>query len=674
MASGALAAQAADYRVHHRVDETGRLYLRWEPRSWAAFARAVDAGVTLELLGVGGGPGRPRLTPLERTTLRPLTVDEWLPRLGGEWDSIAIAAVHAYALPEALQEETFLTEAREAGPDSTNDFRWQVSNYALGYDWEATVRSGMGWAGPREQKFSRLALKLYSPAGGDTTYAQFDLADYREPEIPPLEANFRDRNVELKWRTADHRAAYFAWHLEKSVDGGPFTDLFGDLPLTNDYDEDPRADEELKYLYHTDVLDDNDQTITYRLRGQNHLGTRSVTYSEISGRGRRDITLSPLLTRTIQTDSNYAVIQWEFDPAEEYLLREFRIIHRDSQRADYQVALDGIAPDVREVSIPMRFRSNFYRVQAVSQLGTEYSSFESLVMAFDDEPPAVPRDFTGYIDSLGAAHFHWTTSDEPDLAGYYLFKGYFTGTELAMVTPDPVPGPSHVDSVDMATGNEAVYYQLRSVDTRGNGSAFTPVLRLKKPDVFPPGAPQIRRARAGGGRVFLSWVPSPAADVASYRLERSRDEGPFIAVLTFDTLTYRSSFTDTTVVAGSVYRYRLFATDDDGLESEPSQLVALKVSTNNLRGRIEDLTVAAPATLRWTFTASPREFYLYRAVGDEPPALLKVLPGDLREWTDPGLRPGERYAYFMQAVFDGGEVSPFSPRVEYTAPPAGGPR
>jgi len=171
---------------------------------------------------------------------------------------------------------------------------------------------------------------------------------------------------------------------------------------------------------------------------------------------------------------------------------------------EYETVLAGISPSAREASVPMKFRSNYYRVQALS----------ILVMSYDKDPPAVPRDFTGYIDTLGLVHLSWTTSNEVDLDGYYLFKGFEEELEKAMITAIPLKGPTHIDTVSMVNPTEIIYYQLRSVDTRGNSSNFTPVLALKKPDVYPPTQPQFDKA------ISLAWVRSPSSDVMSYSLFR----------------------------------------------------------------------------------------------------------------------------------------------------------
>ncbi|MEM9928341.1 MAG: fibronectin type III domain-containing protein, partial [Bacteroidota bacterium] len=497
----------------------------------------------------------------------------------------------------------------------------------------------------------------------------FSLDSYTPPNLPELTADWKDRQVELKWQTLEFRDNFFGWMVEKTVNGGTPTELF-ELPIINDYDTIQRESDALKYIFHTDNLSSNSDSITYRLWGHDYLGGRSKNYVEISGSGLADIEYSPLLTKTMQTDSNYAIIQWEFDQEQEPLVAEFRIIHTDSLNGEYDIALQGIAREVRQAAIPMKYRSNYYRVQAVSITGTVYSSFESLVLAYDDEPPAMPRDFQGYIDSAGIAHLSWVTSNEPDLKGYYLFKSYFPDAEFAMITPKSIPGPTHLDTTKVTVAHETIYYQLRSVDFRGNSSNFTPVLELRKPDIYPPAAPQIINVDNDGKKVTLQWVKSPSDDVVSYTLFRQEpsDSPTWNPILTFSAAAFQRRYVDSLVQPGTVYAYSLQATDDDGLVSERSQPISLTLKDFGLRSPIEDVSATAQADdksilLSWTYAETPREFYLYKGIDDRPVSLLKVISGNAREFVDAGIRKGPTYKYLLRAVFPNGKVSPFTEEV-----------
>jgi len=666
-----LGAQNEEFSVYRKIADD-QLYLRWLPRTLADFQHVLAGNMRLEVYRVGGSTTEPELTLLEEQAARPLAYAAWREQLTtSTWDTLALTSMYGPVLDAAFLDRTFLAPVYKDTGESAWLHRYEFSNYGLGYFWPAIERSGFGYTRPLDDGVGLYAFKLYPTARGDTLWIDFDVRSYTVPAVPELVARFKDLRVELQWRTLEYRRDFFGWQLERSLDGGQQWEPLFDLPLINDNDTLAGAGEALKFLYHEDVLPANDLPVVYRLRGADFLGGLSANESRVAGAGREDIRRSPLLLETLQTDSNHAVIRWEFAAEKETLLQEFRILETDTSGTHYRVALAGIDPQAREVSVPMKFRANFFRVQAVSQLGTELSSFESLVMAYDVDPPAIPRDFTGYIDSAGLAHLRWITSDEPDLAGYYLFKGYFEGRELAMITADPLAGPTYQDTVNQATGNEWVYYQLSSVDIRGNSSAFTPVLALKKPDVFPPAPPQFTKVDNDDQRVFLRWTTSPSPDVRRYDLYRRalETEPDFRLLHTFGAAAFQANYTDSLVRQGLTYVYTLLVTDDDGLESEPAQPVSLRLKDYGIRSPIENFTGRPGATARtielnWRYAATPREYNLYRRQDDAPLSLIKVLPGNQFTYLDQGLQRGSTYHYVLRAVFSDGDTSPYTEEVQ----------
>jgi hypothetical protein len=652
------------YRFHQKISGDS-LYLRWEPRQFAAFEHVLTGGMQLEVYAVEGSASEPVLQLSERLLLRPRDAASWRgDHRGSVWDTIAYELIHFDRQDPAILDEHFPLDEAEQTTDNWRTLRLMGTNYALNYDWRATVRSGFGYARPLTADCGHYAIKLYPVAGRDTFWVEFDRAHYQPPAVPELQAEFRGRRVELSWRTAAFRRYFFGYSLSKSTDEGQTWTELMDLPLIND--QDTLGPEALKYSYFVDTLAPADSTVRYRLRGHDYLGGRSDTYSEVSGGGYDRLRYSPLLTAAEPTDSNYAHLQWELDPAQESLLREFRIVCADSVGASPRVVLAGIDPARREAWVPMPGEANFFRVQAVPQAGAVLSSFEALVMAHDAEPPARPRELSGTIDSSGIVHLEWRPNTEPDLAGYRVFRSDFRTGELAGITPDPLAAAAFIDTVDLRSGNEWVYYQVRALDQRGNGSPFTPVLALKKPDLIPPAPPRIYRIDSDDRAIELTWAASPAPDVARYRLFRRQleTEPDWGLVLTFTTEDYRGSYRDTLVEPGFDYAYTLVATDDDGLDSAPAQPVSLRLKDYGLAPAIRDLTLTeedGTAILRWApYPTPPREYWLYRATADEPLALLKILPGDRTEYRDAEVRRDLTYRFVLRAVFAGGKPSPFS--------------
>ncbi len=666
------AAQSAAFNFYYKLEQA-QLYVRWLPQDVAHFERVLGGNMQMELYRVDGAATHPEFTLLETKVVQPLAYSAWRPDvLPNEWDSLAITSVYVDELDAAfLQNGFFSPEYEEEGDPLL--LRKEINNYALGYSWPSIERSGMGFKRPLDKGASLYALRLFPTAAGDTLLLDINVAAWEAPAVPELEAKFKNKQVELKWRTLEFRNHFFGWHLDRSLDNGQSWEPVFGLPLINDNDTIAGVGDALKYAYKTDYLPSNDVEVLYRLQGADFMGGRSEKARIVRGKGGEDISQSPLITNTMQTDSNYAVIYWDYDPAWNDKLQEFRIVVTDTTGKAPEVALEGILPSQRQASVWMKYRSNFFRVQAVSRQGTILSSFESLVMMYDDEPPAVPKDFQGRVDSTGLVQLSWITSSEPDLAGYYLFKSYHAEGELAMITPQPLPGPTYTDTVNMEISNEWVYYQLRSVDTRGNSSAFTPVLALKKPDVHPPAAARIIKVDNSDNRITLEWTTSPSEDAKVYRLLRKTDEAgsQWMPLLEFDKEDFVSSWADTLVVLGTTYSYTTQVVDDDGLVSDYAQPVKVRLKDYGVNEPIREFSgiadsAARSIVLNWEYGASPREFYLYKAKGDAPPSLLKVLPGELRSFTDAALASGATYHYILKAYFKNGRVSPYTEMISIT--------
>lgn len=675
-AAGAIDGQGAggdDYRFLHKIEEDGTIRLRFMPMHRGAFYYANTTPQQLEIYGVTADAGLGASVLLRTETMQPMSQDAWRANFPTEyWDSTAFTSIYYEQLNEAFIEETFLADHYDDEPIDKGALRLGFTNFAQSRNFEITSRAGYGLAWKAEPNILRYGIKFYPTPNGDTLYHEIEVASYTPPAVPDLEAKFKDQQVKLKWSLEEFTETYFGYQLFRSKDGGINFEPVFDHALINGLDSTLNTiTDNSSILSRTDpYLDQNDLEVTYRLHGADYLGGYSQNYQERTGVVGSDIELSPVMGKSIQTDSNYAVLNWAFDEDFEDNVSEFRIIHRPAIDQEYTIAISGIAPEVRQIAVPMKFRSNFYRVQAVSPQGTELSSFETLVMMYDVDPPAVPKDLDGSIDSLGIVRLSWTGSNEPDLQGYYLFKGLFRNTELAMITPDPLTEWTYMDTVSMETGNDTVFYQIRSVDIRGNGSNFTPRLALVKPDVFPPAPPQITAIKNNGKTLTLEWTTSPSPDVVAYRLYRRQfnQEEDYVLIQEWETSEYPDQYQDSLVAPGQAYGYVLQSTDDAGLISEYSQPVSATLKDFGLRAPIQNFSAAqAPdekaITLSWEYGERPREFYLYKGTDDQPVSLLKVVNGGQREFRDEGVRKGATYRYLLRAVFPNGKVSPFTQEI-----------
>jgi fibronectin type 3 domain-containing protein len=92
-------------------------------------------------------------------------------------------------------------------------------------------------------------------------------------------------------------------------------------------------------------------------------------------------------------------------------------------------------------------------------------------------PPAVPRDLVAIADEGSKAiDLSWSADNEPDLAGYFVYRQNPVGAGREMAVrisgPRPLATPTFHDT-DVKPG--AIYaYTVSAVDQQGNESAQSP--------------------------------------------------------------------------------------------------------------------------------------------------------------------------------------------------------
>lgn len=215
--------------------------------------------------------------------------------------------------------------------------------------------------------------------------------------------------------------------------------------------------------------------------------------------------------------------------------------------------------------------------------------------------------------------------------------------------------------VTVAEGGE-YFYSVRSVSPAGVEGIPSHDLVVRY-DRVPPPAPSRLAANPGANAIALSWDPSPAADLGSYRLYRDD-------VLLAGGLT-ATAFTDMPVAPGAAHRYVVTAVDRNGNESARSAPVDAEAL-----GATDTTPPAAPPTLAATRSASgialvwaaPPDpdllgFLLYRkSAGD---ATFTRLAGTgvvaATDYTDVAVSGGAEYAYVVTAVDSSGNESGPSP-------------
>lgn len=152
---------------------------------------------------------------------------------------------------------------------------------------------------------------------------------------------------------------------------------------------------------------------------------------------------------------------------------------------------------------------------------------------------------------------------------YEVLRAPDAAAPLVAVTPQPVEA---TDAVDRNLENDRTYYYaVRALRREGETTARGPAtarVAATPMDMTPPPAPSGLVAAVAGSSVRLSWVASPATDVARYVIYRAVPGGDFARVGTV--AAPGTVFVDRDVPSGT-HRYAVTAQDTSPRANESSR-------------------------------------------------------------------------------------------------------
>lgn len=560
-----------------------------------------------------------------------------------------------YAYSEAQMRYGFALMAADRSPLAAN---------ALGLRWvDRTARPG------KTYRYEILSEAIpFFPGSASVTIEN-------TPAPLPMPQDFYtvpgDSVVILKWSKNNDRQ-FSLYRIERSEDSGKTWKQINDLPLL-EIESKPDSSEENTHSF-VDTVGQNYKSYRYRLSGLDAFGTWSPAI-ETNGAGRDQTPTSrPVFTKATPLPNGSIHLEWTMEPGNIADLAGFELQLASEMKGPYELLPHQIQAGVRSFDYPGPIstdRSYYFVLTARDTAGNRVASFPTWAEVIDSLPPARPDKLSGVIDSNGVVTLVWAHNTEKDLLGYRVFFSNDLDHEFAQLSTEPTPINSWRDTLAVNSLSEFVFYRIIAEDLFHNPSAFSDILRLKRPDVVPPVTPVMISAKAVGKAVEVSWNPSPNRDVVRYEIYRRPSGQDTASWKTIGQLGGRAKgvWRDTTGALDQTYEYTVRAQDDAKLFSDYAFPVFGRRTFDGTGASVRNLSVrinktAGIATLNWQFdpketpelSDQPFYFFLYRGVNGGSMEKYKQLSGALRHYDDRDLKKEGAYQYAIKVVWQDGKT------------------
>lgn len=311
----------------------------------------------------------------------------------------------------------------------------------------------------------------------------------------------------------------------------------------------------------------------------------------------------------------------------------------------------------------------WYYLKGIDAFGRQSAESERLsATPVDLTPPLAPLGLRTKVDKDTVA-LSWQGSPEPDVAGYNVYRGRDYRGSFHKINKKPLPkGATTYQESGLPLGISLWYY-VTAFDSAGNESGKSYVALANVIDDVPPVPPVGLKATSRPGEVILSWKPNKEEDLNGYVVFRSlkRDAKQYLRLT--DRPVYDTTYVDKlTKEASNPFYYRIKALDNNYNESQPSQVVEVRLPdvTPPTAPIFKGVTSSdGSITLRW-YPNPERDvagYNLYRqSDGDTSWGRLTSNPlsPEATSFADRKVKSRVLYRYTLEAVDRAKNISPRS--------------
>lgn len=302
----------------------------------------------------------------------------------------------------------------------------------------------------------------------------------------------------------------------------------------------------------------------------------------------------------------------------------------------------------------------FYRIRAFSPSGALGATPSTVVIATTAPPPGAPQELRAYSRQPRQVPLSWRASEDRLVQGYWIYRSPTASGPYQIIKQ--LDGRYQTTYVDSALGDLRVFYYRVAATNRagGLGSPTPPVQAVTKPEPLPPLRLHATEQRLGSN--LLSWEPNVEPDIVEYRVLRIRSQADMPEIVA-SVSSQRNVAEDRAVGAGEHISYSIIAIDQDGLESNPAEPVAVVSVGYGLEGR------NVPDGIRLSWDVDNREPFRGSHVFRHGRFRRKDLGFTTENhFLDPEVQSGHRYRYSVVLERPDETLAPPSQVIEVSVP------
>ena len=655
LATSTLQAQSPRLAVLSKPGKTC-IELRWAPLSYEAWQHGIKNGYVIERSTILRN-GKV-LDPVERKTLTPNPIkvadkSEWSKYENDNYAMVAGECIFG----EYEDAETNFLPLKAYKKRQDEERRFGFALYSADMSAVAAKLSGLYFkdetAKPNEKYLYKIYFANYDSLIHDTVSTFTGLSEY-QPLYAPQKPYFycSKSGVTLWWQTFSPQK-FNSYYVEKSTDNGKtFTRI----------SQNPIAVTGSERMFYTDTLTENSANYQYRILGIDSFGEVSPASQPVAVKMILPIETTPQFADIETVNNNSVKMTWNFESEAE--ISGFKIYRSESPKKKKSLIFSGSDPLQRSFTDKSPMNDNYYFLSVYNDREEKLNPFPFYAQLIDSIPPAKPSKPNGYCDSLGRVFLCWNAQADSDVKGYRLFRSNSPDKNFMMCAPEMIVDTFYVDTINLNTLSQSVYYKINAVDSRDNQSELSEVVEIKRFDKISPVAPQFESIQSQKNKILVTLIPSPSKDVEKYLIFRklaADKDFDTSAVLAAGQLT----FLDANADDGETYHYGIQAVDNSGNKSEIVKKSFSTPQTKTAEIRLKKKVYENNVTLNWTTESRKQPDYVivYKKVNDKPLKTYSQI-SDCNTFTDKGLQIGDFYTYCVRMVYADGSESALSNEIK----------